>query len=185
MLARGEVHAAGVHFHNDNLPHAQAALRGEATLVELGVWQEGLALAPGNPKQIHAISDLARADIRLVNRELGAGCRSLLDAMLSEASIPTSAVLGYENEVKGHVEVAQVIVSNHADAGITVSAVAHAHGLEFLPLRSVRYELAMLPETFALPAMLQLLETLQHRWIRTQLKEVGDYDIAATGVARS
>ena len=42
----------------------------------------------------------------------------------------------------------------------------------------------MRPETFALLVMQQLLETLQHRWIRTQLKEVGGYEIAATGATR-
>lgn len=184
LLARGEVHAAGVHFHDGNGERAQAALGESVKLVELGVWQEGLAVAAGNPKGIEGVVDLVRPDVTLVNREAGAGCRRLLEAELQEVGISPASVRGYGSEVGGHAEVAQAIARGQADAGVTVSAMATAFGLEFLPLRAVRYELAMRAETFALPSMQQLLETLQHRWIRTQLQAIGGYDISDTGVFR-
>lgn len=184
MLARGEVHAAGVHFSDDNLPHVRAALKEEATLVTLGVWEEGLALAPGNPKEIRSVADLAQAGATLVNREPGAACRTLLEEECKRAGIAVASLAGYESIATGHVEVAQAVHQGQADAGITVSAVARAYSLDFIPLRSVRYELALKPAIFALPRLQQLIETLQHRWIRTQLKEIGGYDISASGETR-
>lgn len=184
MLARNEVHAAGIHFSGDNLPHVQKALKGDATLVTLGIWEEGLALAPGNPKGIQGIGDLTQHGTTIVNRESGAACRALLEEECTKAGVATSSLSGYEHIAHGHVEVAQAIAKGRADAGVTVSAVARAYRLAFVPLRSVRYELALRPAIFALPRLQQLLETLQHRWIRTQLKEIGGYDITASGETR-
>ncbi|MGC4047700.1 MAG: substrate-binding domain-containing protein [Armatimonas sp.] len=184
MLARGEVHAAGVHFAGDNLPKVEAALKGPATLVTLGVWEEGLALAPGNPKGVRHVVDLAQPGVTLVNREPGAACRALLDEECESAGILASTLVGYDHIAHGHVEVAQAVAQWRADAGITVSAVARAYGLAFVPLRSVRYELALRPGLFSLPRIQQLIETLQHRWIRTQLIEIGGYDISASGETR-
>jgi hypothetical protein len=54
-LARGEVHAAGVHLYDAetreyNVPFVRAALPGrKVVLINLGVWEEGLLVQPGNP----------------------------------------------------------------------------------------------------------------------------------------
>ena len=184
MLARGEVHAAGLHFPTDNLLKVRDHLKGDVTLVELGVWEEGLAIRGGNPKQVKSLSDLASSSVTIVNRELGAGCRHLLDNQLVAVGVSPYTLKGYENTVPGHVEVAQAVACGEADAGVTVSGVARAYGLDFLPLQSVRYELAMRPNTFSLPTMQRFLETLHHRWVRTQLQEIGGYSVANTGRVR-
>lgn len=177
MLARGEVHVAGLHFPTDNLAPARAALGADFALIELGIWQEGFALAPGNSKAIREVGDLARKGVRLVNRESGAGCRKLLDAKLGEAGIPSASVVGYQAEASGHLAVARALLGGQADIGVTVSGVAAAFGLDFLPLQPVRYELAVRRATLDFPPFAALLETLGHRWVRTQLAEVGGFTL--------
>ena len=180
MLARGEVHVAGLHFPTGNLAPTRAALGDDFALVELGTWQEGFALAPGNPKAIREVGDLVREGVRLVNRESGAGCRKLLDGLLTEAGLLPESISGYETEASGHLAVARAVLGGQADVGVTVSGVAAAFGLAFLPLQPVRYELAVRRATLDFPSFAALLETLGHRRVRTQLMEVGGFDLPAS-----
>ena len=57
-------------------------------LYTLWSWEQGLMVAPGNPLGIGGVADLRRPDVRLVNREEGAGSRLLLDAWLD--TVPVS-----------------------------------------------------------------------------------------------
>ena len=49
--------------------------RNAVAVITFAVWEEGIVTAPGNPKGIKAIDDLARRDVTIVNREKGAGSR--------------------------------------------------------------------------------------------------------------
>lgn len=187
QLARKEIHAAGVHLGEEgasagNLEAAQRAAGDRSVaLVHLGVWEEGLLVQPGNPKRLHKGSDLAQAGVRLINREEGAGSRLLLDALLKDDGIPAEAVAGYTQTVGDHLEVAREVQSGRADAGVSAASVAAAFGLGFVPLRRVSYDLALLRETLDFPPMQQLIGTLHHRWVRSQLNALGGYDTARTG----
>jgi len=48
-------------------------------VVTFARWEEGLVIAPGNPKNIHGVEDLQRKNVTLMNREAGSGSRALLD----------------------------------------------------------------------------------------------------------
>jgi DNA-binding XRE family transcriptional regulator len=49
------------------------------------------------------------------------------------------------------------------------------------PLRSVRYDLALRKSSLELSSIQQLLGTLHHRWVRSQLSVLGGYDTSRTG----
>src|SRR6202051_579093 len=76
-LAEGKVHVAGSHLEDPktgefNLPYLRKQFPGEEfSVVTFARWEEGLILAPGNPKDIRKIEDLARKSVKFVNRELG------------------------------------------------------------------------------------------------------------------
>lgn len=186
-LARGEIHAAGVHLYDpdtgkDNAPYVQQVLAGrEAVLVHLGAWEEGMLVQPENPKEIRRGSDMARQEVVLVNREEGAGSRLLLDHLLKEANISPARIRGYRLEAHSHQEVARTIHSGQADVGVSTAAMAALYGLSFVPLRSVRYDLVFLKEYLLLEPIQQLLSTLHHRRVLSQLKMLGGYDIRQTG----
>jgi len=189
-LARADTHLAGIHLQEgmsgvevrDNASFVRAALPGEATaLVHLGVWEEGLLVARGNPKGLRRGADLAQPGVQVVNRESGAGMRRLLDSSLAADGVLTADVLGYEDLVADHFSVARTVRDRHADAGVSTRAMADAFGLSFVPLQSVRYDFALRRESLELPAIRQLLSVLHHRWVRSQLATVAGYDTTRTG----
>ncbi len=186
-LARGEIHAAGLHLYDPetgehNTPFVQKALSGRPTvLINLGIWEEGLLLAPGNPKSIQGPADLGRADVTLVNREPGAGARQLLERVLNQSGIPADQVRGFDRTLGGHLEVAQAVAEGTADAGVSTASVAAAYGLDFLPLHRGRYDIVVLREYMEEQPVRQLLATLSHRSVRAQLEALGSYDTSQTG----
>jgi putative molybdopterin biosynthesis protein len=186
-LARGEVHAAGVHLCDPttgefNAPFVRQAIPSRAAvLVNLGVWEEGLLVRSGNPKGLLTVSDITQSGIRLINREEGAGSRLLLDTALKVEGIDANAVAGYDQTAASHQEVAAAVASGKADVGVSTAAVASIYGLGFIPIRQVRYDLALLEETMHHEPVRQFLTTLQHRWVRSQFTVLGGYDTTLTG----
>lgn len=186
-LAQGEIHAAGIHLcdpvgNRQNLDFVRRLLPDQAvTLVNLGVWEEGVMVAPGNPHGVRGITDLARPDLTLVNREAGSGSRLLLDTLLAAEGLSGTAVRGYERCVTSHLDVARTLLSGQADVGFSTSSVAAIYGLGFLPLQAVHYDLALRTTLLTQEPVRQLLDTLHHRWVRSQLAAIGGYDTERTG----
>ena len=56
-------------------------------LIHLAVRNTGLFVVAGNPKNIHGIADLARGDVRFVNRQIGSSTRHLISLMLQRANV--------------------------------------------------------------------------------------------------
>ena len=186
-LARGEVHAAGVHLRNpesgvSNLPYVAQELAGQAVaLVALCDWQQGLLVAPGNSKGLRSAGDLVRPDVRIVNRELGSGSRLLLDAWLAAGSVPADQVAGYERELSSHFAVGEAIAAGAADAGPGIRSVARALGLDFLPLQEEPYDLVIPAPYFRSPAVQALLDVAVSAPYRRELAALGGYDSRRTG----
>lgn len=186
-LCRGETHIAGMHLYDSkagehNIPFAREALAGRAAvLITLGVWEEGLLLQPGNPMGIKTVTDLVEAGATIVNREHGAGSRLLLERKLVEEQIPFHAVQGFDRIVRSHQDVAQAIVTGVVDAGFSTESIATAFGLDFIPLHRSRYDLVILKEYLEESPVQQLLSTLGHRLVNSQLEVIGGYDTSKTG----
>src|SRR5215470_17937126 len=93
-LARGEIHAAGTHLYDPdsteyNVPFVRRIMRDRAVvLITLGVWEEGLVVRPGNPRNVRTVADLAQPGVTMVNRELGSGARQVLEHALHHERIP-------------------------------------------------------------------------------------------------
>jgi molybdate-binding protein len=77
--------------------------------------------------------------------------------------------------------VAQEIAAGRAQAGVSTAAVASAYGLGFIPLQKVRYDMAVPKEYMDETPVRQLLSTLNHQRVRSQLEALGGYDTAQTG----
>jgi len=140
-----------------------------------------LMVAPGNPLNIRSTRDLARGDVRLVNRETGAALRVLLDDCLARAGVPTDAVSGYNNLVSSHSQGAQMVTYKLADAALGLRAVAVAHGLDFVPIQAVRCDLVIPYDLLDLSAIKILLDVLQTHAMRKELSSLPGYDASCTG----
>ncbi|MBD2411931.1 MAG: helix-turn-helix domain-containing protein [Desmonostoc geniculatum HA4340-LM1] len=186
-LCRGEAHIAGMHLYDShtgeyNTPFVRDVLAGrEGVLITLGVWEEGLLVKPGNPMGIKTVSDLVERGATIVNREIGAGTRLLLEQKLEEQRIPFDAIQGFDYIVQSHQDVAQAVVLGVADAGISTASVATAFGLGFVPLHQSRYDLVILKEYLEEAPVQQLLSTLGHRMVHSQFEILGGYDISKIG----
>ncbi len=187
LLKQGSVHIAGTHLRDEssgesNIPEIGRLFPKNAiAVISYAVWEEGIVTARGNPKGIREVADLARGDVSIVNREKGAGSRLLLDTRLAAAGIDPHVVRGYDFIAPGHLSAAWQVQSGAADCCIATRAAARAFGLGFLPLVSERYDLAIRRQHLDLPAVQNLLDTLNRFSFRRELESLGGYDAKMAG----
>ncbi len=172
-LRRGRVQAAVVH---GAVPKHETFER-----FELATTEEGWLLAHGNPLRAHGAADLARKNMRLVNRPSGAGARQLLDEQLRRARLDARRVRGYEREVAGQLDAGRAIAQGFADAGIGMASIARIFGLEFIPLRQEHCTLLVPNHTTRAPEVRALLETLRSQSYRRDVEALDAYDVRRTG----
>lgn len=183
----GRVHAGGTHLADAatgeyNLPIIRRLLpRTAVRLVTFASWELGLAVAHGNPKTLRSLADLARPELRFINREKGAGSRDLLDNALKAAGIKTSLVPGYDSLAEGHMAAAQNVASGLADACIAPRSAARYFALDFIPLAVERFDLCFCASALDMPATRALLDTLQQSRLRRKLQDIAGYDTTHTG----
>jgi putative molybdopterin biosynthesis protein len=159
------------------------ALPFPCTVVGFAVWEQGIMLAPGNPLGVGAVEDLARPELRLLNREEGSGSRAVLDRALARAGVEESAIPGYRGTAAaGHWAVAQGVAAGSADAGVGIRAAARAFGLAWVPLEEERYDLVIPDALLGDPAVEALLDLLRFPALQAQVESLGGYDIAPMGL---
>jgi putative molybdopterin biosynthesis protein len=187
LLRDGKVHIAGSHLRDDrtgeyNLPMIKTVFpRGGMQVVTFAIWEQGLVTAHGNPKGIKDITDLARKEIRIVNREAGAGSRQLLDRQLSAAGIGKQRVIGYDQIANGHLAAALAVSTGQADCCVATRAAAKAFGLFFIPLATERYDFVFPRRYGNLPVTQSLFNVLNRSILRRKLAVMADYDTTHTG----
>jgi putative molybdopterin biosynthesis protein len=187
LLKLQQIHVAGSHLRDDatgesNLPAVRKLFPWRnMTVVNFAVWEEGIVVRNGNPKNVRKAEDLARKDLRLVNREAGAGSRFLLDSTLRRLGFKTSDVNGYDQIAYGHIPAAWHVHAGHADYCVATRAAARVFGLGFVPLVSERFDLIFPKQQEALSNTQALLETLNRAAFQRELELLGGYDTSQTG----
>ncbi|MCF8079110.1 MAG: helix-turn-helix transcriptional regulator [Desulfobacterales bacterium] len=143
--------------------------------------EQGLLLQPGNPKGITSAGDLARADIRIVNRPLGTGTRLLFDRELKKAGIQGEKIAGYDVEIARHMDVGLEVLAGRAHAGPAIRPVASLLGLDFLPIRWERYDLMIRKEKFFEPGVQRFLGLLHDPAFLKTAARLAGYDLRFSG----
>ncbi len=183
-LRQGLCQVSGAHLLDENGEYNTPTVRHlfpdrDMEVVTLAYRTQGLLLAAGNPKGIHSISDLAREDIRFVNRNAGSGTRLWFDRELKRLAIPPAQIKGCDRVVKTHSESAVEIAQGRADAAVGLQAAARQHGLDFIPLFEERYDLVLPREQEKL--LTPLLDYLQTAAFRSELDSLTGYNTAHSG----
>ena len=177
-------------FHTPHLPgpgsRAQETYQpllqpGRHKLIGFAQRSQGLLVAPGNPRGIESIQDLAQPGLRFVNRGLGAGTRVLLDELLAQSRLSAKDIDGYERTEPSHAAVAQAIASGSADAGLGIESAARVRGLDFVPLVREDYYLVCLKSALDQPPVQALLRTLQGAAWQARLAQIAGYQPSASG----
>jgi putative molybdopterin biosynthesis protein len=179
-LARGTADGAAIHLRHHsgthNAPFARALLRHRRPhLLHLWRREQGLLVAPGNPRGAATPSDLAR--LHVAKREVGAGTRVLLDQLLTAHGIALHDVEGLE--LRSHLEIALAVASGIADVGLGLRAAANDLDLEFIPLTWEPYDIALGGE--ALGAARPLITALRAPEVQAAITNLGGYDLESTG----
>ncbi|MFL9960307.1 substrate-binding domain-containing protein [Paraburkholderia sediminicola] len=147
-LARGECDLAGFHLPLGEFRAVCADTYRRwldpqrHVLVHLTRRKQGLFIGKGNPKRIGGLRDLARDDIRFVNRQPGSGTRMLLDLALRQLGVDPDRVNGYASTELTHSAIAAFVASGMADVGFGVEPAAHHFGLDFIPVVDEDYYFA-------------------------------------------
>jgi excisionase family DNA binding protein len=152
-----------------------------AVVVELFYRELGLLLAPGNPKEIQSIRDLARPQLRIINRQPGSGTRIYLDQELRRARLSGRKISGYNTVVSTHLEVGLKVLAGAADVGLASRTTAQLLGLDFIPFCRERFDAVIPKERFFSRGIQVLLGTVGSRQFRQQVEALGGYDASESG----
>ncbi len=186
-LAHGECDLAGFHVPIGEFEPAAARryrrwlLDDEHGLVHLAVRAQGLFVAAGNPKGIASVADLARPDVRFVNRLEGSGTRMLTELLLDKHGVARADVRGWDIGEFTHAAVAAYIGSGMADVGVGVQTAAQRFGLTFIPLLRERYFFALRSAARVEPAMSKVLALIGSPAYRSQVAALAGYEAGETG----
>jgi molybdopterin molybdotransferase/putative molybdopterin biosynthesis protein len=186
-LRDGLCHIAGSHLLDPatgayTLPYVDRVLgERDVAVVRLVHREQGLIVAAGNPLGLSGIEDLAREDLRYVNRQRGAGTRVLLDHELGRRGIAPDAVPGYAREEHTHLAVAAAVAAGRADAGLGVMAAARAFELDFVPVTREPYDLVLDAATLEDPVTAPLWTLLEDPGFRAAVQELGGYGTEEMG----
>ena len=192
-LLRGEVIAAAVHFHSPEISANEdanvAALRGtvglhDAVLVGVVRREQGLLLAPGNPKNLNNLSDVLSSGANVAMRQPGAGAQLLLEALLARLGANVKSLRRREPPCLTGPDLAATIRAGQADCGIATRAAAKSVGLDFVPLLWENFDLLMRQRSYFRPNMQALIGFLRESRVKQRAIEMSGYDTTSAGQIR-
>ena len=184
-LKQGKVHIAGTHLRDSasgeyNLPIVKHLFPpASVKVVTFAVWEQGIVTRAGS--NIRSVEDLLSKDVRIVNREKGAGSRELLDQQLRSLGIQGNQIRGYDSIAMGHLPAAEAVSQGQADCCIATRSAARAFGLHFIPLSTERYDLVIRRQFAKHPSVEALLDALNRLALRRKLEILAGYDTSHTG----
>ena len=151
------------------------------TLIDVATRRQGLMVRPGNPKAVLALADLARPNVRFINRQAGSGTRLLLEGLLRAQAVAPTDIAGFEHGEYTHAAVAAYVASGMADVGFGLETPARDFKLDFVPLATERYFLLCRDELMSTPAMQTVLSVLREPRFLKSLAGLPGYNATGAG----
>jgi putative molybdopterin biosynthesis protein len=166
-----------------------AALRAAEGLADvvLLAWarrEQGLLVAPGNPRRLAGVGDLARPGIRLVRHREGDAGQILLHHLLEQARLRFDSLTIISAPALDSRDVAAAILGGEADAGVAPRALAQQSGLGFVPLCWESFDLAVRRRDYFEPPLQRLLRFAARDAFARRAAALGGYDVSETGLVR-
>jgi molybdate-binding protein len=194
-LQRGEVIAAAIHFHGHDLSANAsedaniAAVRAtsglhDAVLVGVARRQQGLLLAPGNPKNLRSLSDVVANGATMAMRQPGAGAQLLLETLLARIGVTPKQLKKLEPPCLTGPDLAAAVRAGNADCGVATRAAAKSAGLDFVPLVWESFDLLMRQRSYFRSNVQALVRFLGEARLSQRAAEMSGYDTASSGRVR-
>lgn len=187
MLYRGQCDIAAIHLldpasHEYNVPFInQLFVHEKISLIRFASREQGLILPKGNPKKISKLSDLAKPDVKFVNRQKGSGTRFLFDSLLAKEKISPINISGYEIVEWNHLSAASYISRGAADVTFGIQAAANHLNLDFLPIAREQFDFVFKWTEENQETLTRLLNLLQSDSLRNGLVDYPGYDLEQLG----
>jgi len=186
LLSSGQCEVAGFHFPLEKIKSELAPLYRtwlnpkDHTLLLLATRQQGIMTDHANSKNIVSLGDLAKRSVRFVNRQRGSGTRTIFDHLLDVEDVSARDIAGYGHEEFTHLAVAAMIASGSVDAGLGIKAAAEKFGLNFIPVLTEAYVLAVANGS-SVNHVTRLRELLKSAEFHDRVVDVPGYDTSAAG----
>lgn len=150
-------------------------------LIEWAWRKRGLVVAEGNPLGITSMADLKSRSV--VPRQATAGSQILLQKALADEGLGASNVK-FTEAALSEADGALAVLAGKADAAFGLSALAHQHRLDFVPVIDERFDLLVDRRSYFEPPMQKLLSFAQSAAFQKKAEELGGYDITNLGQVR-
>ena len=194
-LLRGEVMATAIHFHGNELSNNSTAdpniatvraMSGlyDAVLVGVAKREQGLLVAPRNPKNLHGLPDVLTSGAKIAVRQPGAGAQLLLEELLTRIGVSLKDLHRLELPCLTGPDLAAAIRAGRADCGVATRAAARSAGLDFVPLLWEDFDLLMRQRSFFRPAMQALIGFLASPRMSLRAAELSGYNTMPAGQIR-
>lgn len=187
-LARGQALLAGIHICDAagaswnvetirrEIPHP------DVVAIRWAEREQGLLVAPGNPKTLGSLADLFDKRPRIVLRPDGAGSRILFDALVAQSGRDAATLDILPHEAQTEADLAAMITEGEADCGLGVAAAAGRSGLGFVAL-GIResFDLVMRRRDYFEPPVQKLLAFARSDALARRAASCGGYHLAHLG----
>lgn len=118
----------------------------DVQLLRMATRQQGLVLSPRVPpglaQGLRGLPDVARARLRIVNRQRSSNARWLLDALMGREGLYPPDLVGYEDLALSEQAALERVCDGPADVVLGTQAMAARQGLRFIALVAETYWLA-------------------------------------------
>ena len=142
---------------------------------------QGLVLAPGNPRRIRTLADVARRGLRVIPRQAASGSHQLFAQLLAQAGVSDDAIAWLPQPVHAETELATAVLEGRADAGFGIEAAARAADLAFVPLATERLDIVCHRRDAFEPALQALFAFGRTGAFAAKARALGGYDVSAFG----
>jgi len=136
--------------------------------------------AKNNPHKISNLNSLSRRSVRFVNRQPESGTRTIFDELLKQEGLSKSSISGYLDEEFTHIAVAAMVASGAVDAGFGIKAAANKFGLNFIPVVTETYVLAI-DRQIPMAIITELKRILKSRKFKTRVNTMPGYNVKQAG----
>jgi putative molybdopterin biosynthesis protein len=187
--AEGKALLAGIHMIGADGTYNVSAVRSLGTvshlvLIEWARREQGLVVAPGNPRGIRGLADLKRKKVRVARRQEGAGAHILLAHLLKRAGMGPGDINLVDPACLTETDLALSVLDRKVDCGLAICAVAKRFSLDFLPLHVERFDLVMRCRDYFEPAVQTLFRFARSPAFGHRANELGGYDVSGLGEVR-
>ena len=166
-----------------NLSYVTKMLPGESLSVFhlIKRWQ-GFYVKKGNPKGITQFRDLARDDVRMINREKGSGIRVFFDEMCKRQDLSPADFNGYNDVAASHTLAATSVDRGNADVAMGNQKTADSfEGIDFIPLKQESYDIVFRKSDLEHSQFQDLLDCIRSEDFRKEAESISGYDASGIG----